>query len=84
MIKKLLKWTVIAFASVFGLGLGRTTADHVNQGIPLSATWATQKVRVWITDLTTFAVGLVAAVLATKITGKVAFFGKGGGVTISK
>lgn len=82
--KKLLKWTAIAFASVFGLGLGRSTADHVNKNIPLSATWATQRVRIWISDLVTFAVGLIAAVAATKITGKVSFFGKGGGVSVTK
>ncbi len=83
MIKKLLKWSVIAFAAVFGLGLGRNGADHVNQAIPLSATWATQRVRVWISDLVTFIGGLSLSVLATKITNHVKFFGKGG-VTITK
>lgn len=82
--KKLLKWTAIAFASVFGLGLGRVAADHVNQGIPLSATWATQKVRIWISDLVTFAGGLIAAVVSTKLSAKLHFFGKGGGVSITK
>jgi hypothetical protein len=41
-------------------------------------------VRIWISDLTIFATALVASVLATKITNKVHFFGKGGGVTVTK
>lgn len=82
--KKLLKWAVVAVASVFGLGMGRLAAQSVNQHIPLTATWATQAVRVWISDAVTFGVALVGAVVATKITGKISFFGKGGGVTIAK
>lgn len=78
--KKAIKWALVVLAGAFGLGFGNTASAAVNAHIPATATWATPNFRKYLSLSVTFIGGLVLAILATVLTGKVKWLGKAGGI----